>query len=341
MRKLKQYKVTFDSEVFAISLVKEAAIDMDFVYLSKEKESFVCLEKEDKHLVVGVVLRPDYPIYRNQGGEEFYLTFGKDVIEKLAYSYLQNDHIYSFTEQHEKIADGISIVESWLKTSENDKSNDYGIDAPIGSWLIAAKVENEDIWQGIKNGEMKGFSVESFVNLEEIKLNKTIENNMFDLDDNFWDKIKAIITDALKSPSTPQTEAVETAEAVVADMIEETSVTEEVVEEPQVEEATEEVVEPTEEVAEEPIAEEVAEEVTEEVVEEAPTVEEAKEDLQAIIDELNQKIDELNTELEALQKENVKLSKQPSTKPLNTHMSSNSSENPMDRVRNFYSSLRK
>ena len=81
----------------------------------------------------------------------------------MAHEYLQNDNIYSFTQQHKEIADGVSVIESWVKTSENDKSVDLGIDAPIGTWFVGAKIDNEKIWQGIKEGNMKGFSVESFL----------------------------------------------------------------------------------------------------------------------------------------------------------------------------------
>lgn len=329
MRKLKLYKVIADnSEVMAVSLVDEPAIDLDFVHLHKETPQMICLEKDEKHLLVGCVLRPDYPIYRNNGKDEFYLEFPRETVEKLAYDYMQSGRIYSFTTDHKDIADNVSIVESWIKTSESDKSKDYGLDVPIGSWLICAKVEDEAIWKRVKDGELRGFSVESFVNLEEIILSKDKETNMteevkletIEVTEGFWMRIAEVIKAALKSPEVPELEAQVTSAQVIDEMkqeveepqVEETLVEEntEVIEEPQVEEP---IVE--EEVASEP--EEIAEEVTEEVVADAETEVEVKEDLQAVIDELNAKIDELNQQLANLQMENQKLSKQPSTKPIN------------------------
>ena len=325
MKKLKLYKVVADnSEVMAVSLVDEPAIDLNFIHLHKETPQLICLEKDEKHLLVGCVLRPDYPIYRNNGKEEFYLEFPKETVERLAYDYMQSGRIYSFTTDHKDIADNVSIVESWIKTSENDKSKDYGLDVPIGSWIICAKVEDEAIWKRVKDGELRGFSVESFVNLEEIILSKeNCETNMteevkletIEVTEGFWMRIAEVIKAALKNPEVPELEAQVTSAQVIDEMKQEVASNEEevIVDEPIVEE---EVIteEPT--VEEEYSPEVVAEEVTEEVVADAST-EEVKEDLQAVIDELNAKIDELNQELAKLQIENQKLSKQPSAKPIN------------------------
>ena len=339
-KKIKLYEVRKDSLVYAISLVENPAIESNFIYLSEDKPKQVFLEADEKHLVYGAVLIPNKPIYRYDT-EEYYIQFPSETIEKLAHSYLQNDNIYSFTQQHQTIADGVSIVESWVKTSEYDKSVELGLDVPVGTWLVGAHIENEDIWSGIKSGEMRGFSVESFLNFNEIMLNKQdkemTENQNFEtveVNESFWVKIATIIKEALKSPEVPELEAQVTAAQVVDEMqqeietpIEETVVTEE----PIVEEV------PTEEVVEEaPVVEETVEEtvVTEEpIVEETPTVEEEPvEDLQAIINDLNRQIDELNEKLMMLEKENVKLSKQPSAEPVKVNGSNGNSGSNFNRM---------
>ena len=337
-KKIKNYEVTLDSEVIAISLVEHPAIEMDYVYLSKEESQLVYLEKDEKHLLVGCVLRPDFPIYRYSKGEEFYLQFSKEVIEKLAYEYMQNGRIYSFTTDHKDITDNISVVESWLKTSENDKSNDYGINAPVGSWLIAAKVEDDEIWQRVKNGELKGFSVESFVNLEEIMLAKTdnqmVETNLetIEVGESFWVKIATIFKEALKSPETPELEAQVTAAQVVDEMKQEVENPEEVVTEEVMETPIEEPIVEEEIVEETPVAEEVVEEpIVEETTEEV-VVEEPVADLQVTINELNAMIDELNAKIADLEKENVKLSKQPSAEPVKINGSNGNSCSNFDRM---------
>lgn len=322
MDKIKHYAVSIDSDVYAISLVDCPAIEEDFIYLSKEKQEQVFLEKEDKHLIVGAVLVPDKPIYRNNGKEEFYIQFSKETIEKLAYDYLMNGRMYSVTTDHKNIADDVCLVESWIKTSENDKSVDYGMNVPVGTWLCSMKVENEDVWGRIKSGELRGFSIESFVNLDEINLHKQdkdmVEEKLeaIQVDDNFWDKLRSIISNALGKPQ--ESEEVEKTVGEIVDEMEVEGGSKE--EEPKVEEMAEEV--PAEEVA--PMIDEIAKDVIEEVNEQAPTEEVKIKELEAVIDALKEEINKKDAMIEEMSKNIEKLSKQPSTEPVKVEASKQS-----------------
>ena len=64
--------------------------------------------------------------------------------------------------QHEKPIEGLYVAESWIVESEQDKSRKYGLEVPIGTWMVAVKVENEDVWKKIKAEEVKGFSIEAY-----------------------------------------------------------------------------------------------------------------------------------------------------------------------------------
>ena len=313
-KKLKCYSVGLDSDVYCISLVNEPAIECNFIYLSKEKPVQICLTKDEKHIVMGAVLIPDKPIYRNQNGEEFYIQFSAETIEKLAYQYLAKDRIYSFTQQHEDVADDIYVVETWLKTSENDKSKDYGIDVPIGSWLMAAKVENEEIWDKIKSNEINGFSIEAFVNLDEIKLNKNnkdmvkenkVKLEAVEIDDGFWDKLRGILADALGKPQ--ESKEVEETVGEIVDEIEKGAG-------PKDEETK--VVEQVENEMPAAVVNEEVMDVVESVNEVTTTPAESVDALQAVIDGLQEEIAKKDEEIESLKKQNQKLSKQPSTKPV-------------------------
>lgn len=315
MDKIKHYAVSIDSDVYAISLVDEPAIEETFIYLSKQEQKQIFLEREDKHLIVGPVLIPNKPIYRNNGKEEFYIQFSADTIEKLAYEYLMNGRMYSVTTDHQDIADDICLVESWIKTSENDKSNDYGMELPIGTWMVSMKVENEDVWQRVKSGELRGYSIESFVNLDEIKLSKqdinmTEQVNLetVEITESFWSKLKSIIAEALgKEESAPEVE--EAVEEVKSEVIEEP--TEEVVEEMAEETPIEEPAQEEEIAAEEIVAEVIN------IVEDPQTIEEEKEnELQAVVDDLTEKLKQKDAEIAEMQKQIEKLSKQPSTEPI-------------------------
>lgn len=312
-KKLKCYDVAFDSDVYCISLVQDPAIEVNYVALSKEKPLQILLEKEDKHIIVGCALVPDKPIYRRDGDEEFYIKFSAETIEKLAHQYLANDRVYSFSTDHKDVADDVYIIETWLKTSENDKSKDYDLDVPIGSWMVMAKVENDEIWNRIKEGELQGFSIEAIVDLKEI--NNKIINNMakenkvkleaVEIDDKFWDKLRGILSDALGKPEESK-EVEDTVGEIVDEMEkgagpkdEETKVVEQVEDETPAEVVDEEVMDVVESV----------DEVTE-------TPAESAEALQAVIDGLQEEIAKKDEEIESLKKQNSKLSKQPSTKPV-------------------------
>lgn len=324
-RKIKHYKVGLDSDTLAISLVDYPAIEMPFVALKKESEQLVKLANEEKHLLVGAALVPDKPIYRNQDGEEFYITFDKDVIRKMAYDYLANDRNNNVTLQHQDATNGVQMVESWIKEGENDKSDYYGLQAPIGSWIVTMKVNDPKIWEGVKKGEFNGFSVESLVSLEDFKINKLKDNmakedikmETVEITDNFWQKLKDIIANALKSQPAEEQEAETKAEDIVdeakGDVEPATDDTKKV---------EEEAVEPDSSNVEK--ASEQAADTAAEMVESAATdPNEAADGLQQVIDNLQAEIDALKSENEELKKkaaglskEVEKMSKEPSAAPV-------------------------
>ena len=81
MKKLKKFKVGIDSETYAISLVDEPAIEEEFVALKKDEEKVeIQLSDDAKHMLYGAVLVPDKDIYRNNGEQEFYISFSKESI---------------------------------------------------------------------------------------------------------------------------------------------------------------------------------------------------------------------------------------------------------------------
>ena len=52
---------------------------------------------------------------------------------------------------------------SWLiEDSKKDKSSAYGYDLPKGTWMVSMKVLNDEVWKAVKDGEVKGFSIEGY-----------------------------------------------------------------------------------------------------------------------------------------------------------------------------------
>lgn len=332
MKKLKKYSVVGDSsDVYAISLVEEPAIEIDYVAFDKDKETkpnlkFIEDKQNEKYMILGPALVPNKNIYRNYDGNEFYVSFSAECIEKLSYKFMKTCYGDGcFTKDHESFAQGCSLAESWIKTSENDKSVDYGFDCPIGTWFVAAKIDSIELWDSIKKGERKGFSIESWVDLEEIIENKDKkENDMskqktnletMEVNDGFWEKLKGIIAEAMGTSKDDKTveDAVEEAKAE-ADPVEE-------------------VVEAEEQTPEVPV-DEVAKEVIDTVEEGAETTETAAEDLQTVVDKLQEEVDALKAENAELLKKNQKMSKKPSAK-VNVKQSAEKG-NPRDVIEALY-----
>ena len=314
MRKLKNYRVRpSTSDIYAVSLVEDEAVESGFVALSKQKQPMnFKIHNEEKRMLYGVALRANFPIYRCYDQDEFYLTFDANAIERLVNKFMSNYGQKSFTIDHMESAEGIVITESWLvKDTENDKSNALGLEnVSEGSWIIGCKINNDEIWQSIKEGRWHGFSVEAFCDLEEITKeikNKKIENKMTENKSKFdemMDQIKAIISDAVENADGQDTQVQQDVVDEAADAVEEVV--------NQKEDTT--VVDAAEE---EKPTEEVANEVIDTVEQQAETEQDAAENLQQVVDQLQEEIDTLKAENEQLKKKNQKMSKKPSTKVVN------------------------
>jgi hypothetical protein len=149
-------------EVFAISLVENAAIERDFIFFNKEEIQFSSID-EDKRLVIGPILIPDKQIFRVDGDNVPYAVFfSKDTIKRLSENYLKKGYQASSTLEHNKKIDGVTLVESWIVESRTkDKTALYNMNLPIGTWAGTFKIDNDEIWEDyVKTGKVKGFSIE-------------------------------------------------------------------------------------------------------------------------------------------------------------------------------------
>ena len=164
--KLVELIIDEEAELFgidAISIVSEPAINSSFVALNENKTLLAEVDA-DRHILIGAALIPDKPIYRNQNGEEFHVYFSKRTVRRAMELFFKFGNQSNTTLEHEHKLNGLSVVESWIvESKENDKSNLYGLDVPVGSWCVSVKVENEAIWtEWVKSDKVSGFSIEGF-----------------------------------------------------------------------------------------------------------------------------------------------------------------------------------
>ena len=181
---IKTYEALFDTNnkgVYSISLVEDPAMEGDFIALSKENKVELKTVDEEQRILIGLVLEPNKDIYRNQGGEEFNLRFSEETIKDLSHNFFKQGYQTNSSIEHADEVTGVSFVESWIvEDSAIDKSANFGFSYPKGSWVATMKVDDENVWQDyVKTGKVKGFSIDAFLTLKEVKLNKDkqMENN--------------------------------------------------------------------------------------------------------------------------------------------------------------------
>jgi len=162
--KLQDIELTIKDEsedgVFAISLVDSPAIEENFVMLSSQEVELKILD-EEKRIVVGFALVPEKRIYRKVKDKEFNIFFTKETIAKSSELFMKKLNLNKFTTEHENEVQGINVIESWIvEDAKNDKSNIYNLGAKGGEWVVMSKIYNDDIWNDIKEGKFKGYSIE-------------------------------------------------------------------------------------------------------------------------------------------------------------------------------------
>jgi len=172
----KIYKITIDptdqlTGLDAISLVEFPAVEFDFLKFSEDgiKLSF---ENEEKQIISGVALLADTPIYRlRPDGSEYYVVFTKEVIEQLVekYSKYMFNNVVNIEHSDTHFVDGVFMIESYIKNAERGIVPIEFKEIPDGSWIVSYKVENRAVWDKIKSGEVKGFSVQGVFNLIDSK----------------------------------------------------------------------------------------------------------------------------------------------------------------------------
>ena len=148
--------------VSAISLTDTPAIEAEAVALSKEEEVKLTAIDEDRRIFMGAVLIPDKKILRKRDDGSYYnIRFPKDTINRASQLFMEKGNQNNSTLEHEVALSGNTVVESWIIEDEvHDKSRKFGLNHPIGTWMVAMKITDDENWKMAKTGFVKGFSIE-------------------------------------------------------------------------------------------------------------------------------------------------------------------------------------
>ena len=157
--------------IHAVSVVESPAIEENWIALNKQLIELKSID-EEKKILMGAALVPDKQIYRNdKENGEFYIYFSKDTIRQASQLFLKRSNQNNATYEHQMKIEGMSVVESWIiEDTKLDKSAIYGFELPVGTWMISMKVDNPEIWDKVKSGDIKGFSIEGYFEPSSTKL---------------------------------------------------------------------------------------------------------------------------------------------------------------------------
>lgn len=148
--------------VSAISLTDTPAIEAEAVALSKEQEVKLSAIDEDRRIFMGAVLIPDKKILRKREDGSYYnIRFPKETINRASQIFLEKGNQNNSTLEHEIALSGNTVTESWIVEDEvHDKSRKFGLNHPVGTWMVSMKITEDETWEKAKNGTVKGFSIE-------------------------------------------------------------------------------------------------------------------------------------------------------------------------------------
>ena len=149
----------------AISLVSAPAIEENFVYFGKDKNNLTLAKvDEEKRMIVAPALIPNKQIFRYDPNtdSEYYVYFSPETVRKASELYLKHNNHHKATYEHKERVSGVVTTESWIKEGDQDKSKMYGYDLPNGTWFVKMRIDNDELWNKIKEGELKGLSIEGY-----------------------------------------------------------------------------------------------------------------------------------------------------------------------------------
>lgn len=171
--------ISDDNEgILVISLVDAPATETNWMCFKEQENIKFSIVNEDEHILAGVVMVADKPIYRiAPDGTEFYIVFSKDVIKRMAEKMLADNTFNNIDIQHDGNIiphDKVKLVELFIADEAKGIKPNY-LDVPDGSLLANYKIYDEQLWQMAKSGELNGFSLEGVfttVRYEQNKNNK-------------------------------------------------------------------------------------------------------------------------------------------------------------------------
>lgn len=174
------YIDNYDCGIYKISLVDLPAVESDFVYFNKQdKVMKFNIENEEQRMVTGVIMRANFNIYRyDEEFGEYYIKYSPETIKIMAEKMMSDGTFNNINIMHMDGTDveGVNLVELFIKDTEKGINPSNFDDIENGSLFATYKINNDMIWNEIKNGTFRGFSLEGIFDFDKVKLRKQNNN---------------------------------------------------------------------------------------------------------------------------------------------------------------------
>lgn len=176
-RKLPVYELKINVEddaiVSAVALVEEPAIESNFLAFSKDGVLQFAANDEKMELI-GAAMIPDQLIYRRdkKTEQEFEVFFTADTIRQIAQQYFKSGFQKNLNLNHTSVPAKSYMFQSYIVDNSKGIKAPKGIDVPDGSWIVGVKVDDKEVWNEIKTGKVKGFSIEGMFEFIESNFSK-------------------------------------------------------------------------------------------------------------------------------------------------------------------------
>lgn len=177
-----------ETGMLKISLVDEPAVMSDFLAFSKQERTrqLYAVADPDRRLVYGVVMRANFPIYRRDDRlGEYYIIYKADTIRKMAEKYLADGLQNEVSTAHANDVDGVQMVQYFIKDTARGVNPDGFDDIADGSLFAEFHVLNDEVWERVKDGTFRGFSLEGYFDLVPDTEPEQVAEIVEDLDGQF------------------------------------------------------------------------------------------------------------------------------------------------------------
>lgn len=182
----------FNDGIIAISLVEFPAVEKDFVCFNAEREPIrFSIDNEEEKLISGVIMLADSPIYRRQGDYEYYVTYNRETLKKMASKMLEEGTFKNNDIQHNgQFIKGMELMELYIKDEKKGLNPNYVSDVPDGSLMGTFHITDDALWNEVKNGNyLNGFSLEGLFTIEKMNNNKVNKNTSMNILNKFMKKL--------------------------------------------------------------------------------------------------------------------------------------------------------